>query len=308
MFLVEYFYINGLIPETFRGIIPEYCDCGHPMLLSENMKQLSCSNPSCPYHMSQKMNSMFKQLNVKDIGPSTCREIIEENELVHHTQVFYLKVDDMPSKNKYPIKEKFYNEIHKVNALPLNKIAQLLRAPNMQGRCEDIFKGYSDINKFYTDFNYSEDFIAERLNMSKGITTRTFTDNLTMLEHFLRGLCTKFKILSVVESEITVCMHGDVMTARRPDGSAYPNRKIFIEEMQDLARNVLNIINKNSISSKVNYLITDSPNDGQRKNQYVDNYNANRAYNSPPIVKLTFEQFQQAIFNMINEEGGITNE
>ena len=163
MHTLDFYYESGLISEEFKGIIPENCNCGGKFLLNEGMTQLKCSNPICPYHMAQKMDSMFKQLKVKDIGPATCETIIIENELVHHTQVFELDVHDMPSRNQDYVKEKFHEEIHKVTNLPLAGIARLLRAPDMQTRCDEIFKGYNDIDTFYRDFRYSEDFISQRI-------------------------------------------------------------------------------------------------------------------------------------------------
>ena len=189
MYDLKYYYDNGKVPLEFKGIIPEECSCGGHFLLNEAMTQLRCSNPICPYHMAQKMDAMLKQLKAKDIGPSTCETIIMENGLVHHTQVLELGIYDMPSRNQDYIKEKYYNEIHKTKKLPISEIAKLLRAPDMQTRCDDIFHGYNDIDEFYKDFNYSEDFISERTGLSKGILTARFTNSLTNYEYILRGLC-----------------------------------------------------------------------------------------------------------------------
>lgn len=229
MYPLIYFYENGIIPLKFKGLIPEQCECGGVMVLNLNMTQLCCSNPVCPYHMAQRMDSMLKQLNVKDIGPNKCLAMIEENRLAHHTQVFNLNVDQMPSVNQLAVRERYFDEIQKVKSLTLSSIAKLLRAPDMQTRCEDIFKGYNDINVFYTDFNYDENFIAKQLGMSKGILTSRFTQHLIQYEWILRGLCEHFQILKVAKDNLVICMTGDVVTATRDDGTHYKSREVFFE-------------------------------------------------------------------------------
>lgn len=290
MYDLQYYYRSGEIPIEFKGIIPEICECGGHFLLNENMTQLRCSNPICPYHMAQKMDAMLKQLKVKDIGPATCETIIIENDLVHHTQVLELGVNDMPSRNQDSIKEKFYNEIHKTTKLPIQDIAKLLRAPDMQTRCDDIFKGYDDIDKFYKDFAYSEDFIAERTNLSKGILTKRFTKSLIHYEYILRGLCETYHITKVSQETLVICMTGDIMTATRDDGTYYRSREHFLKDMQELTEGIVNISNKSSMSNKVHYLVTDTPNSGTAKNRRADELG---------VDKLTFVEFKTLLLNYI---------
>jgi hypothetical protein len=197
----------------------------------------------------------------------------------------------MPSENQDSVKMKFYNEIHKVDALPLAGIAKLLRAPDMQTRCEDIFKGYNDIDEFYKDFNYSEDFIAKQTKLSKGILTERFTRSLTYQEPILRGLCKCFKIIKVAKEDITICMTGDVVTATRTDGSHYKSREVFIKEMQDVLQGKLNIIKKTSVSEKIDFLITDTPHSGTAKNKRADQLGKPR---------LTFKEFQDLLIQYSN--------
>lgn len=295
MYPLQYFYENGIIPLKFRGLIPEECDCGGHFVLNLNMTQLSCSNPTCPYHMAQRMDSMLKQLNVKDIGPSKCLAMIEENGLVHHTQVFRLGVDQMPSVNQLTVRERYYDEIQKVKSLTLASIAKLLRAPDMQTRCEDIFKGYNDIDTFYTDFNYDENFIARQLGMSKGILTGRFTQHLIQYESILRGLCQHFQIINVASESLVICMTGDVVTARREDGTYYKSREVFLKEMQDLTQGIVNIVKKTSVSDKIHYLITDTPDSGTSKNRRADELGK---------PKLTFAEFKDYLTKYVQLEGG----
>lgn len=296
MYDLNHYYNNGTIPVEFKGIIPEFCFCGHKFLLNENMTQLKCSNPICPYHMAQKMDAMLKQLKVKDIGPATCETIILENSLVHHTQVLELGAYQMPSRNQDYIKEKFYSEIHKTNKLPISDIAKLLRASDMQTRCDDIFHGYDDIDKFYKDFNYSEDFISWKTGLSKGILTSRFTENLIKYEYILRGLCKLYNVKKVSNQTLVICMTGDVLTATQDDGTCYKSREHFLKEMQDLTEGIVNISSKSSMSNKVHYLITDSPNSGTAKNRRADELG---------IDKLTFLDFKTMIENYVKTKEDI---
>lgn len=297
MYPLSYFYENGLIPEVFKYVIPDTCECGSKLLLNDSMTRLTCSNMICSYHMSQRMDSMLKQLNVKDIGPSTCQTIIEENQLVHHTQVFLLGIEDMPSRNQHHIKEKYYSEIHKVEALPLHDVAKLLRAPDMQSRCDDIFAGYNDVSKFYEDFDYNEWFISKRLNMKPGKLTSRFTDSLLKLEPILRGLCEEFKLSKVASETIVICMTGDVLYATRDDGTTYKSREVLLKELQDATRGIVNIVNKKSMSQKVNYLITDTPERNTKKLRTANSYKI-----KPKVF--TYTQFKNAMLNYADKNGG----
>lgn len=292
MHYVEHYFDNGTIPEHLRPYILTKCSCGYRLLLNEKLTELKCSNPVCPAHMSMRMDDMFKQLNMKDIGPSTCYDIIVENNLVHHTQVFALGVNDMPSRNSEAVKEKFYNEIHKVKKLSLSNVAKLLRIEDMQTRCEDIFKGYSDIDLFYKDFNYNEDFISNQLRMNKGVLTAKFTEALTSQELNLRGLCKLFTIAKSGKMSITVCMTGDILNVRDANGKIYSSREVFLKEMQDISEGVIDIVSKSGMSMKVDYLITDTPNSNTKKNRTADEYGK---------PKITFAQFKDAIETLVNQ-------
>lgn len=284
---LEIFYNEGRIPEEFREVIPEQCSCGGYYLLNNTMTELSCESNICPEHMALKLESMLKSLKAKDFGPATCYDIVSENGLVHHAQVFTLDIHQMPQRNSYEVQEKLYREIHKVNELPLADIAKLLRARDMQTRCDDIFNGYNDLDTFYTDFKYSEDFIARQLGMGKGILTSKFTKHLTELENVLRGLGKEFKVLKTAQQSMTICCTGEVMTVE-----GYRSRDTFIKDMQDLARGELNIVPKSSVSGKVDYLITDSPHSGTSKNRRADELG---------VEKLTFLDFKDKLTKYIEE-------
>ena len=284
---LETFYESGAIPEEFRDLIPNQCSCGGRYLLNETMTELSCESNICPEHMALKLESMLKSLKAKDFGPATCYDIVSENGLVHHTQVFSLDIHQMPQRNSYIVQEKLYNAIHEVEELPLAGIAKLLRARDMQTRCDDIFKGYNDIDTFYQDFNYSEDFIARQLGMGKGILTERFTRHLTQLENILKGLTLEFRIIKTADKSMTICCTGEVMTVE-----GYRSRDSFIKDMQEMARGLLNIVPKGSMSAKVDYLITDTPHSGTGKNRRADELG---------IEKLTFLEFKDKLTYYVKE-------
>lgn len=296
MVTLHYLFDTGAIPIEFKGVIPEICECGSPLILNDAMTQLSCSSSICPLHMAERMDGMLKSLGARDLGPATCRTIIEENGLVHHTQVMTLSVDQMPSRNKDVIKKKFYDEIHKVDSLPLAEIAKLLKAPSMQTRCDDIFNTYTSIDEFYKDFNYNESFISKKLGMKMGITTSKFTQSLIELEPILRGLCNMFEIPITANQSIVICMTGDVLSVTQDNGSSYRSREHWLSDLQSKTRGIVNIVSKKGMSQKVDYLVTDTPFSNTKKNKLADQYNK---------PKITFKDFTLALQNYIINNGGI---
>lgn len=64
------------INRKFINNIPRFCQCGHPIVISDSKRKSRCSNNKCSIRLSLRMNTLLKDIGVKGIGEKTCLDWI----------------------------------------------------------------------------------------------------------------------------------------------------------------------------------------------------------------------------------------
>ena len=65
------------LPEEFAFCIPDVCpDCGAPMVMSETLTGLHCSNPKCGSKLVMRIRQICKDMNVLYFGESAIERFI----------------------------------------------------------------------------------------------------------------------------------------------------------------------------------------------------------------------------------------
>ncbi|MBQ8234772.1 MAG: hypothetical protein IJZ36_04230, partial [Bacilli bacterium] len=70
---------NEYIPDAFYEILPIRCyeeTCGFPMVMSETLSNLQCSNPYCPSKTAWRMFELLKTIDVSNISEAILKNYI----------------------------------------------------------------------------------------------------------------------------------------------------------------------------------------------------------------------------------------
>lgn len=88
------------VPMRLAKDLQWYCKCGKPLLYSDNLKHIRCSNHSCPEHLSERANLIFKDLGFKSLGPAFAKDLIYYTKCTNVLEIFNLeKIKDYPNKD-----------------------------------------------------------------------------------------------------------------------------------------------------------------------------------------------------------------
>lgn len=132
----ESLFQEGILPLELKGHIRETCEyCGVFIVMNEKLTLRRCFNNSCPGHLAQKADRMFKYLGVKGIGPETARSYIQSYKVQSHLDLVPIIFKDQKPK------------------LYLFEIAQLLQIDGEKGSLEKVLKTYKSFSDYYTKDN-----------------------------------------------------------------------------------------------------------------------------------------------------------
>lgn len=246
------------VTDNLINIIPSICDCGYELEVNDELTALSCSNALCPIHMAARMESMLKNLNVKNIGRSICAELIERNSYIHHTQIFTITLDDFPDRFSIDYRTKLYNEIMDKKPKTFGEVLRACEFSGFDTRALTLGKGYASADDFYKDYNYDIQFIKDKLNIKKDATPNMINRTLIENEQVIRLVSSWFTLVKEADFTLKIAMTGAIKTVTREDGSKYSPRETFIKEMRDLYRESVHITLASTVTQDVNFLISDS--------------------------------------------------
>ena len=266
-------YNAGLLDFELYKIIPQTCAyCGYDIEINESLTFMWCSNSFCPEHLAARIELMLKELGIEGFGRKLCRDLVIENNLAFPGQVFDLDVEDMPSHYTYEMQEKLYNEIHSKRTQPLWKIIKSLQYDGFSDRAKKVFGGYGDIGQFYTDLSeQGEELIADLLNMNLTPTTARIEQLLWDNFDEITKTTSLFNIPKVASTMLKVSITGGVSSVTMDDGSKYPNRDLFIDDMIAKYGDKVNIIKLARPTSDCDYFISDKKSSSSKYRQAEEN-------------------------------------
>lgn len=245
---------NELISVEVLEEIPETCEfCGSPVVFTDTLKQIYCSNPKCKLKIAARLEAMAKNMNVDGFGDSTCLALCSQFGMTSPYQIFLLA-----SKGADEVEgvAAFDKKMDAINNSPYRycELWQMVSYGNIPGIdtiAFKLFSGYGTINEAYADFEkYQVPFIADKLglkNSSTGVMAVNIYNTLMEYKAELQFGETKFRIKKVDNDRIIIAITGGVL--------GYANKSEFINRMNSKYDGKVSLMLKSSVTDDVRYLI-----------------------------------------------------
>lgn len=158
------------LPERFVDILPSTCDeCGSPLVISETMTGLHCSNPRCKNKLIMRIRAMCRDLGIVDFGEQTISKFIDYYGVTNHLNFFDLKEgmilsDEVSDK----VSEKVIAQVVGKKDFLLWEFVQVANLPYIQTSARKIFQGYKNLTEAFDDIEEGGvDFIQKKLGIVK---------------------------------------------------------------------------------------------------------------------------------------------
>lgn len=242
---------NELISAEVLEEIPDTCEyCGSPIVFTDTLKQIYCSNSKCKLKIAARLEAMAKNMNVDGFGDSTCLALCSQFGMVSPYQVFLLEGKEAEGVSAFDKKiSAMMNSEYR--SCELWQMVSYGNIPGVDTIAFKLFSGYGTINEAYADFEkYQVPFIADKLglkNSSTGVMAVNIYNTLMEYKAELQFGETKFRIKKVDNDRIIVAITGGV--------AGYANKSEFINSMNNKYDGKLSLMMKSSVTDDVSYLI-----------------------------------------------------
>lgn len=224
----------GIIPASYKSIVPLKCKCGSDLEVSNTLTRMWCPSSKCDWKQIARMNKMLTSFGVKDIGESYCANLWVEMQYFgiadSHVNVFNLPFSRYPATYSVDVSYKKFNNIQSVvrlnnfgSGMYLGTLVSKLALPDLDINARKLFNGFNSISEFNSKtkekygsiYNYVKYVFGTGI-MSKKIynVIRDFYRDIQIAERI-------FKTKSAVEREIRVSITGRVKRAGRFTRSQY---------------------------------------------------------------------------------------
>lgn len=246
---------NELIDQDVLDEIPEYCECGSPIMFTDTVRQIYCSNPRCYFKVATRLEKMAKLMNIDGFGESTCVELCKFYKLISPFQVMLLKGrNDLVRTGIAGIINKIDimcdEENKKIKLWELVKYAGI---PNIEQTAYKIFSGYNSMEEAYADIEKGQvAFVADKLGIRR-------TESAVMASEIYKNLMEYkaelmfgegvFNIQKEVGLKIEIAITGGVY--------GYRNKGEFINYINRRYEGEVNAMLATSVSSSVDVLVAD---------------------------------------------------
>jgi hypothetical protein len=191
--------INENIPMGFYDILPKECDeqgCNSPMVMTELLTELQCSNPFCPSKVSYRIHQLLEDIGVTYITESQVHEFVIDHKITNVFEIFLYDFSQEPvfSTGVSDILSKALSSTLKQNKLFTNyEYVKVAHLPNMSLMVKPLFKDCSDLNVFYEKLEskglaYLQLLLKEDSNTITVDMVKVYETLLTYKNELLEGL------------------------------------------------------------------------------------------------------------------------
>lgn len=157
------------LPEEFVDCLPEFCpECGAPLMLSETLTGLQCSNPRCSSKLVMRIRSICKDLNILSFGESTIEKFIEYYSVTNPLDIFELQEGMLIADGvSMDVSTKIIKQIKENDKFLLWEFVQVANIPGVRTSARNIFQGYNTLEEAYKDIEEGGvKFIADKLGIT----------------------------------------------------------------------------------------------------------------------------------------------
>lgn len=169
------------LPSEFVALLPETCDyCGAKNEITETLTELKCSNPSCGEKSVHRLVSMLKDLDVKNMGESKCRQFLEHFDVVNPYAIFmYEPIDGVLFEGcSMDFSQAFYEQLNGKRKMLLWEYVKIGNLPGIQDSARKLLSDYDDLHEFYDDLESGGiPFVQELLDIKAGTKQKHEPDN-----------------------------------------------------------------------------------------------------------------------------------
>ena len=155
--LVAGFYENKseYIPDAFYDVLPIKCaesTCGFPMVMSETLNNLQCSNPYCPSKLAWRMCNLLNKIGVNYINELSLKKYIINGSITNIFSIFTYdyKIHGLlePTLTEHTC-ENLTSILKEKNKFTLKEYIHSAGLPFLQDSIDRIFEQVTDLIDFY---------------------------------------------------------------------------------------------------------------------------------------------------------------
>ena len=269
-------------PVLFYKSLPTECpDCGQPMIMNETITRLSCSNWRCPSKIVQRMDSMVKQLGIKNFGEARITSFVETYKFTNPLILFAWGTDtvgkDLPfaPNISMDVTKDILKQVADKKSMTLSEYVKIANIPNVQNSASKIFGDYDDINEAYKDIlEGGASFIQKKLDISE-ISTRVLSVYDALLK-FKEDLLEGIEFVDIIKLHKAESIFLRAVVSDEV-GSGFKTKQQFYDTCNSLDEN-LHVEFMSSVNKNIDYLIwagaDGSPARYTSKVKKVTDYNA----------------------------------
>lgn len=261
---------NQFISEEVLNELPRKCKCGHDLVLTDNLVQLYCPNPTCYLKVASRLEEMAKIIGADGWGESTCKEVCDQLNLMSPIDIF-----DDDVRYSYPDGVSAWDKKMENISVALNKewelyeIVQLLRLDGIATTANKLFRGYSSISEAYADFERGKAIlIAERLGIGKGdesvMAVNVYNTLMQSKDELLKAESI-FKVKKACERQIKIAITGGV--------NGFKSKSQFVSELNNIGAGKISFFLNGTVTQDTNFLICDAGESGSTKYRKAIAYN-----------------------------------
>ena len=284
--------LDSSLPDRFLEILPTTCEtCGSPLMISDTLTGLQCSNPRCKDKLIMRTKAVCKSLNITDFGESTISKFIDYYGVTNHLNMFDLREglilsDEVSDK----VSEKVIRQIEQHKDFLLWEFVQVANLPFIQTSARKVFQGYRNLTEAYADIEEGGvAFIQEKLGIAKDgdVSLQAIKIYNTLIE-FKEDLLEGEELVNIINldgvRELNVVCSDQV-------GGGFRKKPEFYSYVKEHYSDRVHVNFLSSVSKSIDYLVwagaDGSPARYTSKVQKVENWNE-RGSNIPIV---TAEQF-----------------
>ena len=149
------------IPDAFYDILPIRCSeasCGYPMVMSETLSNLQCSNAYCPRKTARRMFELLKFIGITNITELSLKNYIVNNGITNVFSIFKYDFDtnglldnDLTTLTCKELSKKLKQN----KCFTLVDYIRAAHLPYLQDSVDIIFNKVTDLNSFYENLSRS---------------------------------------------------------------------------------------------------------------------------------------------------------
>ena len=258
---------SGLIPMSYKDIIPTTCKCGAELEVSDTLTKLWCPSDKCINKQIARMCNMLSNFGVKNVGLTYCKYLWREMERCgledSYMNVFKLPFYEYPDINTPNVTLKKFNEIQNVirdslysGGYTLGDLVSKMALPGLNMNARKLFYGFNSVEELqlYARLRYKNDeypllrLIQDRFG--SGISCVKVIHTLAQFGNDISIAQELFGMRKAAKREIKVSITGRI--------SIYGKytRKEFLREINKMCDGLVEVLDVNP-SSDIEFVIAD---------------------------------------------------